>query len=333
MNVTTCAPVDRPDRCDPLLEVDGVTVSFPYADTRCSVVRNVGFHIDRGETVAMVGESGCGKSLTALSIMGLIDAPGRIDSGSIRFDGEDLLRMMEPDRRRLRGRQIGMVFQEPMTSLNPVFTVGRQVAEVLEWHFAMAKTDAHTEAVALLAKVGIPSPLRRAQQYPHELSGGMKQRVMIAMALACRPRLLIADEPTTALDVTVQAQILRLLRQLQDEMGLAILLITHNLGIVAHFAQRAIVMYAGDVVENVNVKELFTRPLHPYSQMLLQSLPRADRKQEVTHSSGSVPPPLEFPAGCRFSTRCAVSMSNCSADIPRVIALNEYHRVACWRYE
>ena len=324
---------DRSDSSEPLLEIDGLTVSFPYADTWCSVIRNVGFHIDRGETVAVVGESGCGKSLTALSIMGLIDAPGRVDSGSIRFDGANLLQLVEPERRRIRGRQIGMVFQEPMTSLNPVFTVGRQVAEVLEWHFAMAQTDAHTEAVSLLEKVGIPSPQRRAQQYPHELSGGMKQRVMIAMALACRPRLLIADEPTTALDVTVQAQILRLLRQLQDEMGLAILLITHNLGIVAHFAQRVIVMYAGDVVENVSVKELFARPLHPYSQMLLQSLPRADRKCEVVHTAGSVPPPLEFPAGCRFSTRCAVSMSRCSAEIPRFSAPNEDHRVACWRYE
>jgi peptide/nickel transport system ATP-binding protein len=318
---------------EPVIEVADLHVSFFTDRGELQVVQNVSFDIGPGETVALVGESGCGKSVTALAIMGLIEHPGRITRGSVRLKGEQLLGLPEPALQQIRGRRIGMVFQEPMTSLNPVFTIGDQISEVLIRHLAMTPEEARQESVALLKKVGIPSPERRIDQFPHEMSGGMKQRVMIAMALACKPDLLIADEPTTAVDVTIQAQILRLLKELQDEMGMAILLITHNLGVVAHFAQRIIVMYAGQIAERAEVATLFHEPLHPYTRALLGALPRpGERGRRLTSIEGNVPPPYDYVAGCRFCTRCPNVMAQCADDVPVLSEQARHHEVACWLY-
>jgi oligopeptide/dipeptide ABC transporter ATP-binding protein len=265
--------------------------------------------------------------------MGLIENPGRIVRGSIRLKEQELVGLSEKDLQQLRGRRIGMIFQEPMTSLNPVFTIGNQISEVLIRHFAVDKDTARKETLQLLQKVGIPSPERRIDQYPHELSGGMKQRVMIAMALACKPDLLIADEPTTALDVTIQAQIISLLKHLQKEMGMSILLITHNLGIVAHFARQVVVMYAGKIAERAGVRELFKNPLHPYTQALLAALPTPRHKGRLQSIQGTVPTPLDYPAGCRFSTRCPAVMPRCAHDDPILTEQAPQHDVACWLYE
>jgi oligopeptide/dipeptide ABC transporter ATP-binding protein len=317
-----------------ILEVNGLHVSFFSDQGELQVVRDVSFDIAPGETVALVGESGCGKSVTALAIMGLIEAPGRIVSGSIRLGDQELTRLDNGAYQALRGRRLGMVFQEPMTSLNPVFTIGDQIGEVLIRHFELSPKEARGEALQMLKRVGIPSPQQRIDQYPHELSGGMKQRVMIAMALACKPDLLIADEPTTALDVTIQAQILRLLKQLQQELGMAILLITHNLAVVAQFAQRVVVMYAGEIAECSDVHAIFKQPLHPYTRALLESVPLPGRHSQLLPSiAGHVPMPLDYPAGCRFSTRCPKVLAHCAANRPQRCEHAEGHQVACWLYQ
>jgi len=322
------------DPVDKVLSVHDLSVSFFTDEGPVNIVRNVNFEISAGETVALVGESGCGKSVTALAIMGLIDAPGRVTGGSIRLAGEELTTLDEPQRQALRGRRIGMIFQEPMTSLNPVFTIGNQIGEVLQRHFDMDEGATRQAVLDLLDKVGIPAPARRIDQYPHELSGGMKQRVMIAMAIACKPDLLIADEPTTALDVTIQAQILELLRQLQEEMGMAILLITHNLGVVAHFARRVMVMYAGEIVERAPVRPLFKSPRHPYTKALLASIPTpAHRGQQLASIEGTVPPPREFPTGCRYCTRCGEVLEQCCGERPLLLRQDAEHEVACWLYQ
>jgi peptide/nickel transport system ATP-binding protein len=292
-------------------------------------VRGVSLDVRPAETVAVVGESGCGKSVTALAIMRLMS--GRVTGGSIHFDGQDLARLSETDMRAVRGGRIGMIFQEPMTSLNPVLRIGPQIEEVLLLHQKLAPADAKREAVALLGRVGIPSPEERSRQYAHELSGGMKQRVMIAMAIACRPALLIADEPTTALDVTIQAQIMALLRQLQQELGMAVLLITHDLGVVAHFAERVNVMYAGKVVEHGAVRDIFKRASHPYTQALLGALPDplapAKRLEAIP---GRVPSPAMLPPGCAFCARCKSAFEPCPTEQPPLFELTAPHVAACW---
>ena len=325
---------DRSSQQPPVLSISNLCVSFFPERGELPIIRNFELEIAAGETVALVGESGCGKSLTALSIMGLLDAPGRIVDGSIRLHGQELVGLDTKSYQRLRGKRMGMIFQEPMTSLNPVFSIGRQIREVLVCHLQMTDTQAQARAIELLHKVGIPSPERRVEQYPHELSGGMKQRAMIAMALACNPELLIADEPTTALDVTIQAQIIELLAELQSELGMAILLITHNLGVVAHFAKRVTVMYAGMIAERAGVKALFGAPRHPYTVALLQSLPNpANPASRLSAIAGSVPAAHEFPSGCRFSTRCPKAMDHCRGAMPRLTRGESGHEVACWLYD
>ncbi len=323
-------PLAQAGPARPVLDVDGLHVSFFTEHGEWRVVRDASFSVGAGETVALVGESGCGKSVTALAIMGLLDRTGRVTQGDVRLNGRSLLALSEAERQQLRGRRIGMVFQEPMTSLNPVFTIGDQIAEVLVRHLGLDPAATRTETLRLLHKVGIPSPEQRIDQYPHELSGGMKQRVMIAMAIACKPDLLIADEPTTALDVTIQAQILRLLQDLQREMGMAVLLITHNLGVVAHFARRVVVMYAGQVAERAPTRALFRNPLHPYTRALLRSLPRPGQRLESIQ--GTVPPPSAYPAGCRFSTRCPDVLGHCAERVPPLLEVEPEHWVACWLY-
>ncbi len=328
MSVSQIAKKAKP--APPVLAVAGLNISFFTDHGEWRVVKDISFTVGRGETVALVGESGCGKSVTALGIMGLLVSTGRVVSGDARLNGESLVALTEHQKQRLRGRRIGMIFQEPMTSLNPVFTIGDQIGEVLTHHLNMDAAAARTETLRLLQRVGIPSPERRIDQYPHELSGGMKQRVMIAMAIACKPDLLIADEPTTALDVTIQAQILRLLQDLQREMVMAVLLITHNLGVVAHFAQRVIVMYAGQIAEQASTRQLFRNPLHPYTRALLRSLPRPDQRLESI--KGVVPSPSEYPKGCRFCTRCPDVMDQCCGTTPLTVDKEPEHKVACWLY-
>jgi oligopeptide/dipeptide ABC transporter ATP-binding protein len=318
----------------PLLEIKNLQVSFFTDAGEVRAVRGVSLRVGAGQTLALVGESGCGKSVTALSIMRLIDSPGRIVDGQILFKGRDLVALPEPELRAIRGNEIGMIFQEPMTSLNPVFPIGKQIGEVLETHLGLSERDARLEALRLLEKVGIPSAAQRIDQYPHELSGGMKQRVMIAIALACQPDLLIADEPTTALDVTIQAQILELLKELQAELGMAILLITHNLGVVAQFAQDVTVMYAGKIVERAEVVSLFRRPQHPYTKALLKALPQpGHRAERLLAIKGTVPSPLQYPKGCAFAARCPEALDFCADKEPRLIAVEPEHQAACWLYE
>ena len=319
----------------PLLEVDDLRTHFFTRDGVVRAVDGVSFSIQPGETLALVGESGCGKSVTSLSIMRLIASPpGRIVSGAVRFNGRDLLRLTEPEMRKVRGNEISMIFQEPMTSLNPVLTIGRQIAETLVLHRAMRRSDAMARAVELLRLVHIPEPARRATEYPHQMSGGMRQRVMIAMALACDPKLLIADEPTTALDVTIQAQILDLMRELQAKTGAAILLITHDLGVVAEMAQRVVVMYAGRKVEEAPVGELFARPRHPYTRGLMNSMPRVGAghgaRQRLQEIPGMVPSLREPLVGCAFAARCAYAVERCRADVPVFEPKAPGHSVACW---
>ena len=318
----------------PLLDVQSLSTSFFTDKGEVRAVEEVSFSIAPGQTLALVGESGCGKSVTAMSIMRLIDPPGRIVSGRILYKGEDLGSIPESEMRRIRGKGIGMVFQEPMTSLNPVFTIGNQIGEVFEIHTDLSKTEIRKEVIRLLDTVRISSPEKRIDQYPHEMSGGMKQRVMIAMALACKPDLLIADEPTTALDVTIQAQILELLKTLQQEMGMAILLITHNLGVVAQFSQDVIVMYASRIVERASVRQLFKSPSHPYSRALLQSLPQpGDKRERLDSIEGTVPSPLIYPKGCHFSTRCQEVLSCCANEEPPAIQVDEGHEAVCWLHD
>ncbi|MGB0911229.1 MAG: ABC transporter ATP-binding protein, partial [Nitrospirales bacterium] len=289
----------------PLLALNNLSTSFFTDKGEIRAVEDVSFSIQPGQTLALVGESGCGKSVTAFSVMRLVDKPGRIVRGQVFFKGQNLMDLPESEMRKIRGKSIGMIFQEPMTSLNPVFTIGDQIGESLQIHTDLSTGEIRQEVLRLLGKVRISSPERRIDQYPHEMSGGMKQRVMIAMALACKPDLLIADEPTTALDVTIQAQILDLLKDLQDEMGMAILLITHNLGVVAQFSRDVIVMYASKIAERASVQQLFSKPSHPYTKALLNSLPRpGERGKRLESIKGTVPSPLQYPKGCHFSTRC-----------------------------
>ncbi len=317
----------------PLLEVRGLATHFRTDDGLVRAVDGVSFTLGEGETLALVGESGSGKSVTALSILRLVPrGVGRIAAGEVRLHGRDLLALDEGAMRAVRGREISMVFQEPMTSLNPVFTCGDQVAEVLELHQRRSRADARREAVEMLRLVGLPAPEQRAREYPHQLSGGMRQRVMLAMALACRPAVLIADEPTTALDVTIQAQMLDLLARLRRDLGMAVLLITHDLGVVAETADRVAVMYAGQVVEEAPVRELFAAPRHPYTAGLLASLPRlGEARERLRVIPGQVPDPLSFPAGCRFHPRCPVANDRCRRETPALESAGPMRAVRCLR--
>ena len=315
-----------------VIEVKGLQT---YLFTRSGIVKavdDVSFSLRRGETLAVVGESGCGKSMTALSIMRLVpDPPGRIVGGTVALEGKDLLQLDEAEMRDIRGNDISMIFQEPMTSLNPVLTVGHQIAEALRLHQELSKSAANEKAVEMLRLVKIPEPAQRAREYPHQLSGGMRQRAMIAMALACTPRVLIADEPTTAVDVTIQARILELLQSIQAERGMAILLITHDLGVVAELADDVVVMYAGKIIEKGPVQEIFDHPRHPYTLGLFASLPRIDEKKSRLEAiEGSVPAATRFPEGCRFRERCRWAASECTAE-PPLVPINGEHLVACWK--
>ena len=316
---------------DTLLSLRDVRVTFRTADGTITPVDGVSFDIRRGETLALVGESGCGKSLTALTILRLIESPGRIESGSqILFEGRDILKLGDKELRGIRGRQAAMIFQEPMTALNPVYSAGEQIAEVVRTHTGDSRSEAWAKAVAMLGAVGIPSPEIRAKQFPHQLSGGMRQRVMLAMALVLNPVLLIADEPTTALDVTIQAQLLDLLREAQQARGASMLLITHDLGVVAESAQRVAVMYAGQIVEEAPVAALFAAPQHPYTQGLLAAMPRAGtRRERLTTIPGTVPPPGAWPTGCRFADRCAYAWSRCTTEAPPLHQLGDDRSARC----
>ncbi len=321
----------------PLLEVKGLRTSFSTRDGYVRAVDGIDFRVDRGEIMGLVGESGCGKSVTSLSIMRLISRPGRIEAGEILFDGQDLLKLPDEAMRRVRGERISMIFQQPQSSLNPVWDVGRQIGEVLEIHRGMKRGPARQRALELLRMVGIPDPERRLKAYPHEMSGGMAQRVMIAMALACEPELLIADEPTTALDVTIQAQILDLMRNLREQTGTAIILITHDLGVVAEMCDRVAVMYAGEIVEQTDVNTLFRLPRHPYTRGLIGSIPVVgDIREELSVIPGNVPNLIDVPKGCRFAPRCAsrVAEDNAMAiDVhPGLFSLEAGHEVRCWLY-
>jgi oligopeptide/dipeptide ABC transporter ATP-binding protein len=318
-----------------VLEVQNLRVSFPDAgEGRVHPVDGVSFTLDRGETLALVGESGCGKSLTSLALLRLVPPPGRVDDGSvIRLGDTDVLALRGEALRRIRGRKIGMVFQDPMTSLNPVFTVGAQIAEGVRAHFDVSRAEARRRALALLHEVGIPDPAARLDAYPHQLSGGMRQRVMIAIALSAEPEILVADEPTTALDVTVQAQILEVLDRLRDSHGMAVLLITHDLGIVAGRADRVAVMYAGQIVEEAPTASLFARPSHPYTQGLFASVPRITGPVErLSPIAGSVPPPGAWPGGCRFRPRCPKAFDR-SETMPPLLPVGPGHRMRCWLAE
>ncbi len=321
----------------PLLEIKGLRTSFYTRDGVVRAVDGIDFHVDRGEIMGLVGESGCGKSVTSLSILRLVARPGRIEAGEIVFDGQDLLKLSDDAMRRIRGDRISMIFQQPTSSLNPVWDVGKQIEEVLRIHRGMKGGVAKSRALELLRMVGIPDPERRLKAYPHEMSGGMAQRVMIAMALACEPELLIADEPTTALDVTIQAQILDLMRNLRDETGTAIVLITHDLGVVAEMCDRVAVMYAGEIVEHTDVVSLFRRPLHPYTQGLIGSIPVVGEvKDELAVIPGNVPNLIDLPKGCRFAPRCTARIEEDVAIAtevhPELLPVRTGHEVRCWLY-
>jgi peptide/nickel transport system ATP-binding protein/oligopeptide transport system ATP-binding protein len=320
----------------PLLQVKHLKTYFFTERGVAKAVDDVTFDLLPGRTLGVVGESGCGKSVTALSIMRLIpEPPGRIAGGEILFAGKELLKLSEEGMRRIRGNQISMIFQEPMTSLNPVFRIGEQIAEVLQQHQRLRKREALDRSVELLKRVGIPSAESRVNDYPHQMSGGMRQRVMIAMAIACNPRLIIADEPTTALDVTIQAQILELMRELRETTGTAVLLITHDLGVVAQTAEDVVVMYAGRIVESATVKALFQDPLHPYTQGLLRSIPgttESDQKQRLEAIPGVVPNLLALPSGCKFNDRCRYAFDRCVKEEPGLLVPKPGHTVRCWLY-
>ena len=321
----------------PILSVKNLSTHFFTDRGVARAVGNVSYEIKPGETLGVVGESGCGKSVTALSVLRLIpDPPGKIVGGEIEFEGVNLLDLPEKEMRKIRGNKISMIFQEPMTSLNPVFRVGHQISEALILHESMTKKDAQDRSIELLSHVGIPSPQNRIHDYPHQMSGGMRQRVMIAMALACSPKLLIADEPTTALDVTIQAQILELMDKLREETGTAIQLITHDLGVIAETAHKVVVMYAGRVVEQAEVGELFNNTLHPYTRGLMRSIPglgAQDEKERLETIPGVVPSLLRLPQGCRFHDRCRHATERCSIEEPDLVDVGSNHLVRCWLHQ
>jgi oligopeptide/dipeptide ABC transporter ATP-binding protein len=316
-----------------LLDIKNLQTHFFTEDGVVKAVDGVTYDLQEGETLALVGESGCGKSVSALSILRLIpNPPGRIVGGTVEFEGVDLLQLSEEEMRKVRGNRIAMVFQEPMTSLNPVLTIGRQLTESLELHRGLTKQQSKEEAGRLLELVGIPDGFNRLEDYPHQFSGGMRQRVMIAIALSCQPRLLIADEPTTALDVTIQAQILELMQRLSKELGAAILIITHNLGVVARYADRVNVMYAGRIIERGSAQEIYKNPKHPYTEGLLKSVPRLDqaRTEKLDPIQGMPPDLVNLPPGCPFRPRCKYVIDKCSEELPPLISVGENHTAACW---
>ena len=319
-----------------LLEVRNLKTHFFTVEGVVKAVDGVSYDLSEGETLGLVGESGCGKSVSALSVIRLIpDPPGKIIAGEILLEGEDILKIGMDDMRQIRGAKIAMVFQEPMTSLNPVLTVERQITETLQLHMGMSKRESRSESVNLLAKVGIPDPETRIKQYPHQFSGGMRQRVMIAMALSCNPRLIIADEPTTALDVTIQAQILDLMKALTTESGVALIIITHNLGVVARYADRVNIMYAGKVIERGDARQIYANPRHPYTVGLLRSVPRLDlpRRAKLDPIEGQPPDLINLPDGCAFRERCRWAIDKCATDTPELMDTGDGHLSACWRFE
>ena len=318
-----------------LLQINNLTTEFDTDEGRVRAVDDVSFSAETGRTLGIVGESGCGKSVTALSIMRLLPQPmGQIVAGSVQFQGSELTQLSIEEMEKVRGARIGMVFQEPMTALNPVHTIGRQLTEVLLLHKSLTAQDATRAGIDILDRVGIPSPDIRMGEYPHQLSGGMRQRVVIAMALACEPELLIADEPTTALDVTIQAQILELIGELQKDIGMSVVMITHDLGVIAETCDDVVVMYAGKVVEQANVFEIFERPSHPYTQGLMASIPTLETppKSRLSVIEGIVPGLLDLPKGCRFQNRCPFSEAKCSAESPKIEQISDSHRVRCHRW-
>ncbi len=327
-----------PTRAAPVLEVDNLQTHFFTSAGVIRAVDGVSYTVDAGETLGIVGESGCGKSVTSLSIMRLVASPpGRIVGGQVRLEGRDLLSLSESEMERIRGDEISMIFQEPMTSLNPLYTVGRQIAEAIAVHRGLGRREAREQAVEMLRNVSMPEPERRVDNYPHQMSGGMRQRVMIAMALSCNPKVLIADEPTTALDVTIQAQILQLIREQQAKLGMAVILITHDMGVVAENADRVMVMYAGRKVEEAPVTDLFERPAHPYTEGLLGSMPSVDdaskagaSRARLSEIKGMVPSLANLPAGCSFAPRCKYASDRCRVDYPPRLEIRPRHWVACW---
>ena len=317
----------------PILQVNNLKTVFNTDKGEIRAVDGVSFAVPKGKTMGIVGESGSGKSITALSILQLLATNGHIKGGEVLFKGQDLVKLTDKQMRNIRGNQISMIFQEPMTSLNPVFTVGQQISETLKIHKKLSKKEAMAQAVDMLKLVGIPSPDKRVKQYPYELSGGMRQRVMIAMALACNPEILIADEPTTALDVTIQAQILELIKDLQNRLGMSVIMITHDLGVVAETCDYVAVMYAGQVVEYADVRTLFKNPKHPYTLGLLNSLPRHDIDQDkLIPIKGVVPSPYEMPKGCRFAPRCPTATAQCNEKPPELRETNDEGQIRCWMY-
>ncbi|KZE46339.1 peptide ABC transporter ATP-binding protein [Brevibacillus parabrevis] len=318
-----------------IIEVKHLQTQFTRDDRKTVVLENVSFHIKKGEVLGLVGESGCGKSVTSLSIMRLFkDTTGEITQGEIVYNGTNLLSMSENDMRQIRGKEISMIFQEPMTSLNPVMKIGEQLAEAIRLHLGYSDKLAREQAVSMLTKVGIPRPREILAEYPHQLSGGMRQRIMIAMAMSCRPNLLIADEPTTALDVTIQAQILDVMKQLQADEHMSMLLITHDLGVVAEMCNRVVVMYAGRVVEEASVYDLFDEPKHPYTKGLIGSVPKIGQKRDRLDSvPGNVPTPNNMPKGCKFAPRCKEAMSICWEQEPAIAGVGENRFCRCWLYD
>ncbi len=317
-----------------LLEVRNLRTVFHTEEGEMPAVDGVSFRLDSGEVLAIVGESGCGKSVTSLSILKLIPSPGEIVAGEILYKGEDLLKKNTKEMNQIRGEEISMIFQEPMTSLNPVFPIGHQIMESLIYHGEKDKAKAKARAIEMLRLVGFSTPEKAISYFPSQLSGGMRQRVMIAMALTCEPQILIADEPTTALDVTIQAQILRLLKELKEKTGAAIIMITHDLGIVAQIAHNVMVMYAGEAVEYAPVRELYKNPLHPYTKGLLQSIPKINEDHDTLYNiPGMVPGPKDYPKGCRFCPRCEYAGERCEREKPPYVKRADGHRVRCWLYE